>query len=415
MSARPPLLAALFLSAALAAPLGAQNAGDIPLSETSAAEEAARAAFLLREATGRLEQALSQDDQVAALGDMIQAYESGLSSLRAGLRQAGIREQQIRAEWEVRRVELSGIIGTMLAMQKSPETLMLLHPSGAEATARSGMILSSVAPGLRAEADRLKSGLDEIGEVRKLQEDAANTLAEGLSRVQEARRLLASAVQDRSTMPARFADNPQELQALERSAATLDAFAEGIAGMESDVGPPMADFEGAQGSLPMPVLGTVLRHYRQPDAAGIERPGLVIATAPAALVSAPWPATIRYRGPLLDYGNVTILEPARDHLLILAGMAQVFGEVGDVLAAGEPVGLMGGTEPSAQEFGIDFVVNAATGRDADRSETLYLELRRGKETLDPAEWFVLNHIVEGSRGQAPDAPDEQAEEQAETQ
>ncbi|TKW67339.1 MAG: peptidase M23 [Paracoccus denitrificans] len=377
------------------------------LAQGDAGDEAARAAFQLREATGRLEDALSKDDQVAALTDMISAYEGGLASLRAGLRQAGIREQEVRAKWEARRAELSDIVGVMLSMQQSPETLMLLHPAGPEATARSGMILSSVTPGLREEADQLKQGLDEIAEVRKLQEDAANTLAEGLGRVQEARRLLASAVQDRSTMPVRFGDNPEELQALERSAATLDAFAEGIAGMESDVGPPLADFDGAQGSLPMPVLGSLLRGYNEPDAAGIERPGLVIATAPASLVTAPWPSTIRYRGPLLDYGNVTILEPAKDYLLILAGMAQVYGEVGDVLAAGEPVGLMGGNEPSAEEFGIDFVVNAATGRDADRSETLYLELRRGTETLDPAEWFVLNHIVESTQ--------EQAEEQAENQ
>ena len=393
---RPILTAALCVTLASAA--GAEN---------NAGDDAARAAFQLREATGKLEEAMTKDDQVSALTDMIHAYESGLSSLRAGLRQAGIREQEIRTEWEGRRAELSDIVGVMISMQQSPETLMLLHPSGAEATARSGMILSSVTPGLREEADKLKQGLDAISEVRELQEEAANTLAEGLGRVQEARRLLASAVQDRSTMPVRFSDNPEELQALERSAATLDAFAEGIAGMESDVGPPLADFEGAQGSLPMPVLGSVLRRYNEPDAAGIERPGLVIATAPASLVSTPWPATIRYRGPLLDYGNVTILEPSKDYLLILAGMAQVFGEVGDVLAAGEPVGLMGGTEPSAEEFGIDFVVNAATGRDADRSETLYLELRRGKETLDPAEWFVLNHIVEGTDGQE--------EEQAETQ
>lgn len=376
-------------------------------AETSPGEDAARAAFDLREATGRLEEALSKEDQVAALTDMIGAYETGLASLRAGLRQAGIREQMIRAEWESQRDRLSGIIGVMMSMEQSPETLMLLHPAGPEATARAGMIMSSVAPGLREEADRLKAGLDEIAEVRALQEDAANTLAAGLSEVQEARRLLVSAAQDRSTMPQRFGEDPAELQALEKSAATLDAFAEGLADLESDVGPPLADFEGAQGSLPLPVKGSVLRRYGEPDAAGIQRPGLVIAAAPASLVTSPWSATIRYRGPLLDYGNVMILEPSRDYLLILAGMAQVFGEVGDVIAAGEPVGLMGGTEPAAQEFGIDFVVNAATGRDADRTETLYLELRRGKETLDPAEWFVLNHIVDGTQ--------EQSEGQAETQ
>ncbi|WBU64558.1 murein hydrolase activator EnvC family protein [Paracoccus aerodenitrificans] len=395
-----PVLASVIL---LAATLSASPS----FSQSSAGEDAARAAYQLREATGMLEEALTKDDQVTALTEMITAYETGLSALRAGLRQAGIREQEIRVEWESRRDQLSSIIGVMTAMEKSPETLMLLHPAGPEATARSGMLLSSIVPGLRQEADSLKEDLDEIASVRKLQEDAANTLAEGLGRVQEARRLLGSAVTDRSTMPKRFTETPEELQALEKSAATLDAFAEGIADIESDIGPPLADFDGAQGSLPLPVRGKVLRRYNEPDAAGIERPGLVIATAPASLVTAPWPSTIRYRGPLLDYGNVMILEPAQDYLLILAGMAQVYGEVGDVLAAGEPVGLMGGAEPSAEEFGIDFVVNAATGGDADRTETLYLELRRDKETLDPADWFVLNHIVEGA--------ETQAEEQAETQ
>ncbi|WBU53565.1 murein hydrolase activator EnvC [Paracoccus sp. SCSIO 75233] len=365
-------------------------------AQTSAGEDAARAAYQLREAASQLDEALSKDDQVTALTDMIHAYETGLAAMRAGLRQAGIREREIRAEWETRRDQLSSILGVMAAMEKSPETLMLLHPAGPEATARSGMILSSVVPGLREEADALKKNLDEIAEVRKLQEDAANTLAEGFGQVQEARRLLASAVQDRSTMPKRFGENPEELQALEASAATLDAFAEGLADLQSDVGAPISDFEGAQGSLRLPVVGQVLRRYNETDAAGIRRPGLVIAAAPASLVTAPWTSTIRYRGPLLDYGNVMILEPAKDYLLIMAGMAQVFGEVGDVLAAGEPVGLMGGTEPSAQEFGIEFVVNASTGEDADQSETLYLELRRGKETLDPADWFVLNHIVESA-------------------
>ncbi|WP_313137487.1 murein hydrolase activator EnvC family protein [Paracoccus jeotgali] len=398
--ARSLILSGVLALAGLPATLSAQVAG----------EDAAQAALDLRAATDRLEAALSQEDQVTALTDMIHAYETGLASLRAGLRHAGIREQELRATWEGRRAELAGIIGVMMTMQQSPETLMLLHPAGPRATAHSGMILSSIAPGLRAEADALKQGLDEIAALRAQQQEAANTLAEGLGRVQEARRLLASAVTDRSTMPKRFAENPEELQALQKSAATLDAFAEGIAGMESDVGPPLADFEGAQGSLPLPVMGQVLRGYLEPDAAGIERPGLVIATAPASLVTTPWAATIRYRGPLLDYGNVMILEPARDYLLVLAGLAQVFGEVGDVLAAGEPVGLMGGTEPPAQEFGIGFVVNAATGRHADRTETLYLELRKGKQTLDPEEWFVLNHIV-GDQMQAQAQADTQAETQ----
>lgn len=400
---KPGLILPALLAASLAwvAPASSAQQAE-PLNQ--AADEAARAAQMLRDATSQLDQALSKEDQVASLTQMIRAYEQGLSALRDGLRRAGIREQEIRAEFESRNDKLGRILGVMTAMQQSPETMLLLHPAGPEASARAGMILSSVAPGLQAEAEAMRQSLEEIRAVRTIQLNAANTLAQGLGQVQEARRLLASATTDRSGMPVRFGEDPEELRQLLQSADTLEAFASGITGMEQDVGAPMADFEGAQGSLPLPVLGAVLRRYDEPDAAGVPRPGLVIATGPAALVTAPWPATIRYRGPLLDYGNVMILEPARGYLMIFAGLAQVFGETGDVLIAGEPLGLMGGTEPPAQEFGAEFVANAAQGGGAGQTETLYVELRKGKETLDPAEWFVMNPIVGGADQDATDQP-----------
>ncbi|AXC48521.1 peptidase M23 [Paracoccus suum] len=358
-----------------------------------AAAEAGAAASALRAATGKLDQALSADDQVVALSEVIRAYEQGQAALRQGLRRASAREDQIRDGFDARRGELSRMLAVMADLGRAPEATLLLHPRGPEATARAGMVMASVAPALRAEADGLRTDLDEIATIRKAQENAAETLASGLGRVQEARRLLASAVTDRSTLPKRFLDDPDELKQLAASAESLDAFAKGVAALEADVGPPLSDFEGAQGGLPLPAIGQVLRGYNKPDRAGVRRPGLVLATAPRALVTTPWAATIRYRGPLLDYGNVMILEPARGYLLVLAGMAQVFGETGDVLTAGEPVGLMGGDEGTGPEFGINFVVDAAHGTNATSGESLYIELRKDKNTLDPADWFVTDPAV----------------------
>ena len=382
----------LLLTLALSALLWVSPAQAVTPANQAVAE-AEDAAAQLRQAIGKLAEAVTADDQVTALTEVIRGYEQGLAALREGLRQASARENELHNRFEAERSRLAGVLGAMTALQQSPESSLLLHPAGAVANARAGMILSDVTPGLRAEAERLQDDLDEIATVRALQSAAAGMLGSGLASVQEARRLLASAVTDRSTMPVRFAEAPEELQVLRDAAQSLDDFADGIGGMETDIGAPMDDFEGAQGSLPLPVVGSVLRPYDEPDAAGVTRPGWVIAAAPAALVTTPWPATIRYRGPLLDYGNVMILEPARDYLLIFAGMSQVFGEVGDVLAAGDPVGLMGGSEAPAQEFGAQFVANAAQGADAGRTETLYLELRKDRETLDPADWFVLNPVV----------------------
>jgi septal ring factor EnvC (AmiA/AmiB activator) len=83
-----------------------------------------------------------------------------------------------------------------------------------------------------------------------------------------------------------------------------------------------------------------------------------------------------------------IVEPAAGYLLVLAGLGTVYGETGDVLARGAPIGLMGGTEPGAQEFGAGFVQAAQIGGGAGRTETLYMELRQGNTPVDPAQWFT---------------------------
>lgn len=384
---------AVSAAATMPSPEPAVAQASLPTPAEAAAAEAAAAAAEMRAATARLEQALDADDQVTALTALIRAYEQGQAALRDGLRRASAREAEIRAGFDARRDTLGRVLAVMATMERAPETTLLLHPAGPEATARSGLVMAAVAPALQVEADRMRAGLDEIAAIRRSQEAAAETLAAGLGRVQQARQLLASAVTDRSTLPTRFLDEPQELKALLASAESLDAFAAGVAALEADVGPPLTDFEDSEGGLPMPVMGTVLRGYDEPDRAGVRRPGIVIATRPRALVTTPWAATIRYRGPLLDYGNVMLLEPARGYLIVLAGLAQVFGETGDVLAAGDPVGLMGGSEGTPREFGVDFVVDAARGADVNDLETLYVELRKGAETLDPEDWFAANAVA----------------------
>ena len=80
-----------------------------------------------------------------------------------------------------------------------------------------------------------------------------------------------------------------------------------------------------------------------------------------------------------------ILDPAQVYLLVLAGMGSVFGNTGDVLAAGAPVGLMGGQEGAI----VDGAGGAGEeGSGAGGTETLYIELRQEGATVDPGPWFV---------------------------
>jgi murein hydrolase activator len=352
-------------------------------SETAAAAEAAAAR--LAAASVLLEQAGGADDQIAALTEVVRAYEDGLGAMRDGLRRVAIRQSAIQAELAARNDEVSELLGVLMTMGRAPVPLLLLHPSGPLGTARSGMILSEVTPALQVKVDELRADLAEVAELRAVQDSAASTLQAGLSGAQTARTALAQAASDRIDLPRRFTEDPVATALLIASTETLDAFASGLAAtVDADNGA-QPDATALQGTLPLPVQGQLLRRAGEADAAGIIRPGWVIATRPGALVTAPAAATIRYRGPLLDYGIVIILEPATDVLIVIAGLADAFGEAGQVVPAGAPIGMMGGDLPAVDAI----LTETATGVRPPRSETLYLEVRDGQGPVDPATWFAV--------------------------
>jgi murein hydrolase activator len=345
------------------------------------ATEAAVASANLAAAVEALEAATGSRDRVAALTQTISAYEHGLAALREALRQVTIREAALQLQLDAKRDQVAQLMGVLSQLQSEPGPLLLLHPSGPVGTVQSGLLLTEVTPALQAEADVLKAQLTELRDLRDLQLAAGETLKTGLATAQAARTALSKAISDRTDLPRRFTEDPEVLRGLLDSADTLEAFAGGLTLSEN----PNEDFTATRGTLPLPVLGTVILQADEADAAGVRRPGLTLATRARALVTAPHAATIRYRGPLLDYGNVMILEPGGGYLLVLGGLDTVYGEVGEVVAAGAPIGLMGGGDPDATEF----LANAENGGNGRETETLYVELRQGSEPVDPADWFAL--------------------------
>ena len=366
---------------ALAVAFGVLAALVSPSTAQTVADQAASAAADLQASVAALEAATTSRESVTALTQTIRAYEDGLAALREALRQAHLREATLALQFQAKRDRVAQLLGVLSQLEAQPGPLLLLHPSGPLGTVRSGMLLAEVTPALQAEADALRRELTELRDLRVLQVAAGQTLSAGLSAAQNARSALSQAISDRTTLPKRFTEDPEVLRGLLESADTLEGFASGLA-LDDTTNRSFAD---ARGTLPLPVLGTLLRRAGEADAAGVRRPGVTLATRPRALVTTPWPATIRYLGPLLDYGNVIVLEPGGGYLLILAGLDTVYGEVGEVLAQGAALGLMGGNDA---ETGNDFLATAEEGGGVQGNQTLYMEIRQGADPVDPAAWFA---------------------------
>lgn len=355
------LIVALALTAAAPVPSGAE-AIETARQATAALEAASRA--LARAATGR--------DRVAALTEAITAQERGLTAVRAALRDVALREAVLERGFTAREARLASLLAALTAVERDRGPLLLLHPDGPLGTARAGMLMAELAPALSAEAAALRAQLQEVRTLRALQDGARADLAAALAQLQEARTALSRAISDRAPLPRREIEDPATLAALASAAETLDALAGGIVPLAVP-GAESGRFADRRGGLPLPVEGRLLRAADEPDAAGIARPGILLATLPEALLRAPVAVTVRFAGRMGDYGNVMLLEPAEDYLIVLSGLGTVYARPGEVLAEGAPLGLMPG---------------AAPGDGTEASGTLYLELRHEGAPLDPQPWFV---------------------------
>lgn len=354
------------------------------LSAETSADRARAAAQALEDASRMLDKADGARDRVRALTETIRAFEVGLGAMRTGMREAAIQEASLSAVLEARDEEIAQLLGVLQGIGATNSPTILLHPLGPEGTARAGMLLAELTPALNARVESLRADLEALQTLQTLQDDAAARLQAALDQVQAARLALNQAMAERTDLPRRFTEDAEGTRLLIASSETLDGFASGLSQIVmSELAPAPTRLEDEIGSLPLPAQGLILRRPGEADAAGVKRPGLILATRPGALVTAPTAATIRFTGPLLDYGEVVILEPAVDTLIILTGLSLAYGDAGQVIAAGTPVGLMGGAAGTSDER----LSPLREGTGTERSETLYIEVRTDNTPRDPLTWF----------------------------
>jgi septal ring factor EnvC (AmiA/AmiB activator) len=221
--------------------------------------------------------------------------------------------------------------------------------------------------------------------LRAVQEAGLTQLSDGLAGVQAARSDLSQAIADRRTLPPPIALDADAMQAILQSALSLDEFAAFLREQPQRAGRP-ARLRAARGTL----AASGPRHGAAPVRGGRRgrrraARGWCWRPASNALVTTPWPASVRYAGPLLDYGNVIILEPESGLSVDRGGLATVFVQAGDLLT-GAHLGLMPGPATTGEEL----ILPESQGGGAILSETLYLELRQAGRTVDPSDWFAVD-------------------------
>lgn len=339
----------------------------------------------LLEADQMLAGADREQNRVRALTQTLWAYETALAALRIELQQAALKEAALSNALTMREREVTRLLSSLAALERSGGPGPYLHPAGALGTARAGMILADVTPALDKQVETLRSQLHQIRALSVLQLEATESLSTGLKAADVARIALTEAVANRSELPRRFIEDPVKTALLVASSETITEFAGSIDVVAASIVPgSLPDISDRRGRLSLPVVDA---HIDQRSASG-GYPALHLSTSHEALVTTPVPAALRYRGPLLDYGNVVILEPHTGILIVMAGLETVFGEIGQVLPGGSPVGFMPG--PKAPDLAkTDAHLSAdETSAGSQGPQSLYIEIRENNVPVDPLTWFA---------------------------
>jgi len=214
--------------------------------------------------------------------------------------------------------------------------------------------LDLLAENIKAEAEKLQAlEADNTREVKALA-GARDRRKTTLAQVQ-------STIKSRNDELARV---QREAQALEK---LIEQLRRAIEEFPDLAGQP---FARVKGKLPWPVKGALLARFGQSRAGGpLKWQGLVIGAERGTQVRALFPGRVVYADWLPGLGLLLVLDHGGGYMSLYGHNEQLYRRVGDRVAAGDALAAVG----DAAGFG---------------KPGLYLEIRKGRQALDPAAWLA---------------------------
>jgi septal ring factor EnvC (AmiA/AmiB activator) len=229
----------------------------------------------------------------------------------------------------------------------------------------------------RARAERITSITEHLAHLELLGESIATETAR-LRELEEENqrdvRALAGARERRAQtlaeVQAKLRTRNDQLAKLQADAQALEKLVEQLRRAIEEF-PELAEqpFQRVKGKLPWPVKGSLLAKYGQLRAGGpLKWQGVVIAADRGAQVRAPYYGRVVYADWLPGLGLLIVLDHGGGYMSLYGHNEQVYRRVGDRVAPGDLLAAVGEA--------------AGLGRPG-----LYLEIRKGKQTLDPQDWL----------------------------
>lgn len=430
------LLAKVAAAGALVCLAAGGRAAEAPDDQRVELQEIERSLESARTRAGRLDAELeSVAEEQAGLqrkliesAARIQSREQQIVDTETRLTGLDHEREMLHGQLARRRGAMVEMLAALQKLEREPPPVLAVRPDDAVSAIRSAMLLASVVPQIRAEADALSHTLRRLASVREETTEQQRQLVLKQTQLERERDVIERLLAVKGQLVNRTAKERDEArQRAEALAAEAGSLRELLAALEAErlrdeareserlavvapapgaAGPagaasvpsaeerrlamarpdslkPAVAFAEARGSFSVPAIGAVLRRFGDDDGYGGTAKGLSIETPAGAQVIAPNGGWVVYAGEFRGYGQLLIIDGGDGYHVLLAGMNRIDVSLGQFVLAGEPIGRMG---TRAAE-------SAAIGVTSDQTRpVLYVEFRKDGDSIDPQPWWVVANV-----------------------
>ena len=358
-----------------------------------------------------------QSDMIAT-GERISNLESSISQREDRLKVLFEDQTALKVSLAEERDSLSEILAALQRIGRNPPPALVIRPNEALDAVRSAILLSTLVPEIRVEANALASQLAEMIRLQRDIEKEKSALQTSLASLQVENERLSLLIDKKKEQEASAQQASQQEQKktsdLAARARTLEQL---INGMEQEIEAariavreaqeaekraleqeietkkqkiaalkdaarlsPAIPFVKMKGLMHLPASGAMVKAYGNDDGFGGQTKGMSVATRIGAQVTSPADGWIVYAGPFRSFGNLLIINAGGGYHIVLSGMDKVYPEVGSFVLANEPVGKMQQTKLASSDL-----LDAGASR-----PVLYIELRKDGVAIDPSPWWTAD-------------------------
>jgi septal ring factor EnvC (AmiA/AmiB activator) len=369
MRTRLSLVAATALLAVLASgrgdaqmrtkPLTAQQQQD--LDTVSAERRAAeRKSDVTRQTARQVGQEIEElRSRIVDISKQQGASETRAAVYRAKLETLNLQEADVTRRLSLMRSKEAKLLSALQIYTRNPPPAILIAPRRANDAVMAAIIMRAITPELQKRTQVLYDQNAQLVNIRRQAALQNEGLLDAKADVSRQRDEIEKLIEQKMTLEDQLLGQADQLQAQAAEYKAREARMRGDLPLRGLLGFSAGD----QSHLEAPVVGDKIGDFGQ-GSTNMTNRGVTFAAAPGSQVVAPAEGEVEYAGPIESYGWVVILNVGHNYRAVLTGMGRVYVEKGKTVARHEPIGRM----PNL----------------SDKKTTLYMELRRGDDPVNPA-------------------------------